>query len=363
MDTHGFAMTQDHPVRTSRPIAPGCSLGPYLVLERLSSGRYAAVYLAHDVALDRTVVLKSAPPDASETDIAGLRHEARALARAPNPYLVTLHALDDSGPAPVLVLEHLAGETLAQRLARRGPLPAPDAIEVFIKLVTGLERLHHAGVIHGNIKPDNIFLATDGSPKFLGLQFAAFRDRPAAGLTARSPDLLYGAPENRGMPAVDPRADLFSLGLCLHEALTGALPFEKKNHPGRRHPPPPALLAVLAQATDKDREARFPSAVAFRQALVAATGNVRMQREAGTGRLRKTRLLRGLAVDAALVAVLGALMFALGLYPHTDGDEQATAASEATPVPAQAGQGAPGRHVGTPDKQDKYDALRRAWGG
>lgn len=355
-----FAVMQD-PADASRPVEPGCSLGPYLVLENLSSSRHAAVYLGHDVALDRTVVLKTAPPNAGPTELAALRHEARALARARNPYLVTLHALDDSGRAPVLVFEHLVGETLANRLARRGPLPVGAATELFIKLLTGLEHIHRAGVIHGHINPENIFLSTDGLPKFLGLQLAVFRDWPTAGPAARSPDLLYGAPEHRGTLPPDARADLFSLGLCLHEAITGTLPFEKKNRPGsRRRTLPPPLVSVLMRATCEDPEARFSSAVAFRHAL-----NMAMQagtrRRAGAAK-RTRRLVRALAVDGALVAVLVGLVFALDLYPYAETTEQATAATETGDTKSRAA-----RHTGNKtgqvgDKRDKYEALRRAWG-
>jgi serine/threonine protein kinase len=358
MDTQTFAMTQDHRADAPRPLEPGASLGSYLILDRLSTSRFAEVYLAHDVTLDRAVVLKTTPPGANPTDAAGLRHEAQALARARNPYVVTLHTIDESRPAPILVLEHLVGQTLAQRLERRGPLPVPAAIELFVKLLTGIEQMHHAGVIHGNIKPDNLFLTTDGLPKLLGSRLAAFGDRPALGPRARSPDLLYCAPECRGAPATDPRADLFSLGLCLYEAMTGVLPFEKKERPRRRRSPSPALLAVLTRATSKDPAARFPSAVAFRDALTTATAAGPDQRRAKGTR----RFLRALAFDTALVTVLAGLVLALGLYPFSETPEKATAATEEATAPRAAKQGIEkSRTGGIPDKQDKYDALRHAW--
>lgn len=362
MDMRTTAVIQNHPADAPRPLEPGCSLGPYLVLDRLSSSRYATVYLAHDIALDRAVVLKTVPA-AKEPNDAALRHEARVLARARNPYVVALYALDDSRPAPVLVLEHLVGETLAQRLKRRGPLPVTVAAELFSNLLTGLEQMHHTGVIHGNIRPENLFLATDGLPKFLGLQLAALRDRPTAAPAWRSPDLLYCAPERRGAPATDPRADLFSLGLCLYEAVNGALPFEKSDRLRRyRQPPPPALLAVLTRATDKDPQARFASAAAFRDALLAATSDRRKQAAEGA-RWRGKRFLRALAIDTALVAVLVGLVFALGLYPFGQTADKATAATDTTPPRAAKQTSDKTRPANAPDRQDKYEALRHAWGG
>ncbi len=353
MDMRISAMTQDHRADAAGALGPGCSLGPYLILERLSSSRHAEVFLAHDIALERTVVLKAVP---SGNDAAGLRHEARALARACNPYVVTLHTVDDSTLTPVLVLEHLVGQTLAQRL-ERGPLPLATATELFITLLTGLEHMHHAGVIHGNIKPENLFLTTDRQPKFLGLQLAAFRDRSTPVPTSRSPDPLYCAPESRGGLLTDPRADLFSLGMCLYEAVTGGLPFEKKGGRHRRSPPS-ALLSVLTRATSTDPVARFPSAAAFRDALMATTAAQPDQRRKGA-----RRLLRALAFDIALVAVLAGLVLALGLYPFAETVEPSTAGTETNTAASAKKAGDKSRATSAADKHDKYDALRHAWGG
>lgn len=355
MDMPTFTRTQGQ-VDLARPLEPGSSLGPYLILNQVSSSRYATVYLAHDVMLDRAVILKTTPtvnPDGA----ALMRNEARALSRVRTSYVVALYALYDERPAPVLVLEHLVGETLAQRLESRGPLPAATATALFIGLLSGLERMHHAGVTHGNIKPENLFLTTDGQPKLVGLQLATLHDRPMTG-PARSPDPLYCPPERLSTPATAPRDDLFSLGLCLYEAVTGTLPFEKQGRPHSSwRSPPQSLMAVLNRAISKDPDMRFSSAAAFRDALSATALTPGSQRTPVAWR----SFVRGLVVDTALIAMLAGLAFALGLHPFAETPGQATANEAAAPVrPAASSESRPVRPAG---EQDRYDALRQAWGG
>lgn len=352
MDMRSIAVPPDPPAGCRSPLEPGCSVGSYLILERLSTSRHAEVFLAHDLALERMVVLKTTAPGASTA--AALRYEARLLARARNACLVTLYALDESGPAPVLVLEHLVGETLAQRLARRGPLAVPAAAELFGKLVAGLERLHRAGIVHGAVRPDNIFLPTDGGPRFLGLQRARQSERAPGATPAGAGDLLYGAPEARTALTAAPADDLYSLALCLHETLSGALPFEKRGLAGvRRRALPPALARFLARATSPDPHARFASAAAFHAALMDAA------LPASTARTPRARRWRAWTLDLALIGALAALVFALELHPF---GERSAPTAQALSAPDGDSPATPRRTQG-PAPTDKYEALRRAWGG
>lgn len=329
------------------PLLAGATIGHYLLLDTLSTSATSVVHLAHDLALERTVVVKSGPgaPEAVEQR----RREARALSRIHSPHVVLIHGAIDTPDGPALVLEHLSGTTLAQRLKTHGPLPPREAIDLFAQLLSGLEDLHRAQVVHGHLKPANIFLGSDGVAKLVDLRLATLLDQHAAP-QARLGDLLYGAPEQINGHRPDPRADIYSLGLCLHEALTGTLPFH--DAAGSKVGAP--LDRIVARALAQEPEHRYASAREFRAALTASTPST--PREPG----RAPRWARTLAIDTALLATLMGLAWMLGLVPyklHTNEVLNATVnAAHARPPAASARRPVPVPH-------DRYRDLRQAWGG
>ncbi len=156
----------------SRVLEPGRTLGPYLVLRTLSTSPRSIVHMAHDLALDRPVALKSAP-----RGVASVVNEARILARLNHPHIVTLYAL---WPQPqALVLEYLAGETLKARRERGDILSADTVRGWMIDIVAALETVHAQGIAHGALHADNLFLTEPGGIKLIDFRQSGAADAPA----------------------------------------------------------------------------------------------------------------------------------------------------------------------------------------
>ena len=303
-------------------LAAGTRLGPYAILAKLGEGGMGEVYKARDTRLDRTVAIKILPAElSSEPDRrARFQREARAIAALAHPHICTLFdigtdtpsspeglAASAQRPAPVdfLVMEYLAGETLADRLLR-GPLPLAQALDLATQIAEALDAAHTHGIIHRDLKPGNVMLTIGGegrsgvtTAKLLdfGLaKHAASGERPAPHGDATAPTqpapvtgegmilgtVHYMAPEQiRGDP-VDARTDLFAMGALLFEMLMGTRAF-----PGRTpmevyhhtlHEQPPALGGsaaaiaadrVIRQALAKRPEDRYANAGEMADALRA----------------------------------------------------------------------------------------------
>jgi len=220
-------------------VKPGDRIGCYTIERRLGVGGMGEVWRAHDHRLGRDVAIKvllPRSPDGSD-EVRALQREARAAGSLNHANVLTVYDVGEHDGAPYLVTECLEGTPLRARLGE-GRLSIDAALEVAIPVARGLEAAHALGIVHRDLKPENIFVARDGRVKILDFGRATLRDRPApqetghSGGTGRS--LMAGtagymAPEQLRGEAIDPRADLFALGVVLHEMLAGKRPFPGKS--------------------------------------------------------------------------------------------------------------------------------------
>ncbi len=267
-------------------------LGPYRVLEKVGEGGMGEVFRAHDPILNRPVALKvirTGQTSSPEQRQRFLR-EARAVAALDHENIVPVWEVGEAGGDPYLAMPLLRGETLGQRLEREKPLPLALVLTIARQALGGLARAHAAGIIHRDVKPDNIWLEERAEgPRVRLFDFglaAALGERgqlTEMGAFVGTP--AYLAPEQaRGEP-VDGRADLFSLGAILYEMTTGrrAFPGEtvyailmalEDHEPAAPHEIaqaiPLELSRLISRLLEKDRERRPASAQEVTKALAGA---------------------------------------------------------------------------------------------
>jgi len=261
-------------------------IGRYSLERELGRGGMGIVFLARDVALDRPVAIKLLPP--ALTARPGLRdrflREARTAAKLSQPNIVPVHAVEEAGDLVFFVMGFIDGETLGERLRARGPLTPHEAGRLLQEVAWALGYAHGRGVIHRDIKPDNIMLER-GSGRAIVMDFGIAAAADEAAGTEIFGTAQYISPEQANGDALDGRSDLYSLGVVAFLALTGRLPFEATDlatlmamHMTRPAPPvlavSPGLPRKLAQAVDrclaKAPADRFPDGEALAEAVGAA---------------------------------------------------------------------------------------------
>ena len=221
----GYLRTPGEPTRCNCGSAlveaevPKLLAGKFRLTRRLGSGGMGAVYLARDLRLERNVAIKILTGN-SEALLMGLKPEAWAMAVVTHPAVAQIYGIESWRGRPFLVVEYLAGGTLAERLGR-GPVPGPEAISMTAVLADGLAAMHDAGYLHRDIKPSNIGFTSDGSVKLLDFGLAHEpNDEAITGGTPRyvSPEILAGRP-------ADEADDVWSLCVVLYEMVSGRHPF------------------------------------------------------------------------------------------------------------------------------------------
>ena len=263
---------------------PALLAGKFRLLRRLGAGGMGAAYLARDLRLERNVAVKT-PTGMSAPGLMGLKPEAWAMTNLSHPAIAQVYGIESWRGRPFLVVEYLAGGTLADRL-RRGPVAEREAASIAAALADALAALHEAGCLHGDVKPSNIGFTESGFPKLLdfGLARGADDGGAIAGGTLRyaSPEVLSGRP-------ADESDDVWSLCVVLYEMATGEHPFAgggvdevtrriRRRRLGRRggsaecRPPSPAA-AFAASVLAASRRARPATAAAFAEALRAVVGD------------------------------------------------------------------------------------------
>jgi serine/threonine-protein kinase len=323
------------------------TIGRYEVVRQVGEGAMGRVLLAHDPVLDRDVAVKHLrddlriPRDVRDGLLVRMRHEARAAARVAHPNLVTLHDMgEDPGVGLYLVFEYVRGPTLKERL-RDGPLPPDEVAGLACQLGEALTCAHEAGVVHRDVKPENVMLARTGA-KIADFGIARVPDSTLTHVGGLLGTPAYSAPETFRASTFSPRSDQFSLAASLYEALSGARAFPGDDSVTvtskiANDPPEPVAAAlglagvvddVLARAMAKQPEARFPSCEAFGRALAAALGEphpvVAAPKRSSVPARARERTTGQVLLGAAVVVATAALILRTASRPtSSDGDDTA----------------------------------------
>jgi serine/threonine protein kinase/Tol biopolymer transport system component len=270
-------------------IQPGTRLGPYEITSAIGAGGMGEVYRARDTRLNRDVAIKVLPAHLAEKQELRERfeREARTIASLNHPHICTLHDIGHQDGTDFLVMEHLEGETLAQRLLK-GPLPLEQVLQYAIEIADALDKAHRKGITHRDLKPGNIMLTKSGA-KLLDFGLAKLRQDAAAAtplsqlptadaITAQGTilgTLQYMAPEQVEGKEADARTDIFAFGALVYEMATGKRAFEGKTSASvmakilEVDPPPmsslqpmtpPVLDRVVKRCLAKDPENRWQAA-------------------------------------------------------------------------------------------------------
>lgn len=277
----------------STSVGPGTRLGGRYELQRpLASGGMAQVWVGLDTVLDRQVAVKILHPHlATDTSfVARFRREAVASARLSHPSIVAVFDTVSGNGVEAMVMELIEGRTLRALLDDVGALPIDEVLHVGISIASALDEAHRAGIVHRDIKPANIMVATDH--RVLVTDFGIAKAGSDADLTVTGTLLgtaKYLSPEQVTGGNIDPRSDLYSLGVLLFEALTGNVPFKADTDAAtalaRLHQDPPALRtlrpnvppeleAIVAKLMARNANDRFPRASAVQEALVRMRANL-----------------------------------------------------------------------------------------
>jgi len=275
----------------------GSSFGHYRILEKIGQGGMGEVFLAADTTLHRMVALKFLPKILADSEESRERFmvEARAAAALSHPNICVIHEVGEAwfqegGPVgdgwtqgergeapgqPFMAMEYVEGETLREKI-RQGSLTVDQITSIFHQVLKGLEEAHLKGIVHRDIKSNNIMVTAKGQAKILDFGLAKVRGGPALTKTHTTlGTVAYMSPEQAAGDEVDQRADLWSAGVVLYEMLSGKLPFRGERetvvlHHILHEPPeamedlkppiPLALRRMVARALEKDPEDRYATA-------------------------------------------------------------------------------------------------------
>jgi WD40 repeat protein len=309
----------------------GQTIGQYQILEELGRGGMAVVHRAFQPTLQRYVAIKILPARlAFDLEfVERFVQEARAAANLRHPNIVVIYDVGQQAGLYYLVMEYLQGQTLKQLIKQEGPLPPDRVVRIVAQIASALDHAHQEGFIHRDVKPANIFVGRDDLVTLtdFGIAKAAWGAKlTRTGILIGTPE--YMSPEQARGEKVDPRTDVYALGVVAYQMLSGREPFSgstphavlyKQVHepppPLRTLRPelPPAVAKVVGKALVKDPDARFSTAGNLAKALAGAVKGraVRVGTKAGPDlRARRTRLLWAVA-GLAIVAVIVGLVLTL----------------------------------------------------
>jgi serine/threonine protein kinase len=276
------------------PLTAGTCIGTYRIVAPLGSGGMGEVYRANDSKLGRDVALKVLPEAVARDDdrLARFEREARMVAALNHPNIVTLYSIEEIGGVRFLTMEHVDGQSL-DRILPPGGLPIGRALDVALALADALAAAHEKGIVHRDLKPGNVMVANDGRVKVLdfGLAKHSAGDVGSSTKTVTSPitagatvlgTIPYMAPEQLRGEQVDPRSDVFALGIVLYELVSGHRPFRGASQlevcsailrdspmplTSFRPELPQGLGRIVQRCLEKEPDGRFQSAKELRNEL------------------------------------------------------------------------------------------------
>jgi len=297
------------------------------------------VYEAEDLKLHRTVALKFLPEEfnASTEDITRFEQEAQAISALNHPHIATIYDIDEAEGRRFLTLEFISGGTLKSMVkqlnAEGREIPIPDVVEYAIQMADGLAHAHREGIIHRDIKTDNVMLTKDGSVKLTDFGLAKLKGK---GQITRTGSTLgtaaYVSPEQLRSEESDTRSDIFSLGVVLYELLTGHLPFRGDHESALtysiaheaptpvdayRKNVPRELTGIIQKCLDKDKTKRYQNAESTASDLRALQQSMKGDRRPAP---RKSKL-PWIAAAVTVIAAAGLYLFLPSSRPPAPGNK------------------------------------------
>ena len=321
----------------------GRTISHYRILRRLGEGGMGVVYEAEDTKLERIVALKFLPRELTLLEDSKERfvREARAASRLDHPNVCTVHEIDETQDGQLFIcMARCGGESLAARL-QRGAMPLAEAIVVGLQIGRGLAQAHEQGIVHRDIKPANIMITERNEVKILDFGIAKQLGHPRLTQTGRAVGTpAYMSPEQAESQPVDHRTDIWSLGVVLHELVSGRLPFQAdtsgallnkicNQKPLRLAQTQEGMAeyqAIIDRCLEKDPDRRYqhlPDLLAELGELLKelqATGTT-----AGMGRFRRGRGLRRVeefGLLAVVVVFMGAALLIWRQEKEADASRQ-----------------------------------------
>ncbi|MEW6207808.1 MAG: protein kinase [Acidobacteriota bacterium] len=330
-----------------KSLVEGESINQYRIISRLGAGGMGEVYLAQDTRLARKVAIKFLPPESLADERARKRliREAQAVATLDHPNICSIYEVGEEGGRNFIVMQYVEGETLHSRIHKEPP-GLKDVLDIAIQVADALREAHLRGIIHRDIKPQNIMLTVSGWVKVVDFGLAkVVREQAPVGSEADTDSLIsqpgsiagtpaYMSPEQVKGELLDARSDLFSFGTVLYEMVSGHQPFaagsaaETISAILTREPPPLALYAadvptelqrIIHKTLEKDREGRYQSAHDLfidlrnlRRDIDSGSAVATTEKVAKRGNVRRLKLA---AFFLAIIALIGIGFYFLAVRP------------------------------------------------
>ncbi|NNJ42796.1 MAG: protein kinase [Akkermansiaceae bacterium] len=304
----------------------------------IAQGGMGAVYRARQISLDRSVAIKILPREFGDDPQfrASFQAEAKAMARLNHPNLISIYDFGEIHGMLFLIMECVEGKSLFHSSYGKRIDPK-QAAEIVIAICRGLDHAHSADILHRDVKPSNILLSPNATPKIGDFGLATPINE-----TASKEDIVYGtpgytAPEIIHRLQVDRRADIFSTGVILHELLTGALPDDNRTPPSMLSSCPAAFDHIVARSTHPDPQQRYSTAAEFaddlENALKGAASHARLNLTGAPIAAQAAIPAKKSRALATTLCIIGVIALALILYSFSQkNDPSATPSVAATPT-------------------------------